>query len=239
MVIFLLMAGYFFKDHLLHAEDQVIHGPYTISERLQEYGNTVDTRLAPDFLHANVSYPPAKMTLVILKKERRVELYAGNGDQPQRYIRSYPILAASGHLGPKLRQGDGQVPEGVYQVESLNPNSSYHLALHVNYPNTFDRQKAKLEGRTDPGGDIMIHGSNVSIGCVALGDSAAEDAFVLSAKVGLPNVRLLFCPYDLRTGEEASLPSGLPSWTSELYANLRNELSTLPEPPPSDAVPAT
>ena len=100
------------------------------------------TRLQSDFEKAGIAYPPAKVTLVILKQEARVEVYAKNPEQPgtvseYHYIRSYPILAASGHLGPKLREGDGQVPEGIYAVESLNPNSHYHLALHVGYPNAF------------------------------------------------------------------------------------------------------
>jgi hypothetical protein len=61
-------------------------------------------------------------------------------------LKTYPILAGSGTLGPKLVEGDGQVPEGLYRVESLNPNSSFHLALRVNYPNEFDRAKGKLDG---------------------------------------------------------------------------------------------
>ena len=72
----------------------------------------------------------------------------------------YPIRAASGALGPKLREGDRQVPEGVYDIESLNPNSRFHVALRVGYPNAFDRQMAGREGRTALGGDIMIRASH-------------------------------------------------------------------------------
>lgn len=75
------------------------------------------------------------------------------------HIKSYPILAASGSIGPKLRESDMQVPEGVYQIESLNPNSQFHLSLRVNYPNEFDREQARIDGRAQLGGDIMIHGS--------------------------------------------------------------------------------
>ncbi len=82
---------------------------------------------------------------MILKQERRVELYAQNSvaESSWRFIRSYPILAASGHLGPKLREGDWQVPEGIYAVESLNPNSHYHLALHVDYPTLSTARRRK------------------------------------------------------------------------------------------------
>jgi murein L,D-transpeptidase YafK len=71
---------------------------------------------------------------------------------------------ASGKAGPKLREGDGQVPEGIYRIDGLNPNSSYHLSLKLNYPNDFDLEQARTEGRTELGGDIFIHGKAVSIG---------------------------------------------------------------------------
>ena len=227
------LAAYLRQDWLFGEIDQTIHGPRSVAERVEQYGGTVEARLKPDFANANVSYPPDKITLVILKQEKTVELYAQNAGATYRFIHSYPILAASGHLGPKLREGDWQVPEGLYGVESLNPNSHYHLALHVDYPNAFDLDKARADGRTQLGGDIMIHGSNVSIGCVALGNSAAEDLFVLTAKAGVKNVRLIFCPFDFRSTKKALAGPDLPAWTPELYAQLDQNLATLPLPPPA------
>jgi murein L,D-transpeptidase YafK len=66
---------------------------------------------------------------------------------------------ASGGLGPKLGAGDRQGPERIYAIESLNPNSLFHLSMRLNYPNEFDQMRAKQDGRSDLGGDIMIHGS--------------------------------------------------------------------------------
>jgi hypothetical protein len=230
----LLAAAYYFKgDRALSDLDVAMHGPYSIKERVDEYGDTVAARLAPDFARAGVAYPPQKITLIILKRERELQLYAEAAGGDYKFIRAYPILAASGHLGPKLREGDWQVPEGIYGVDSLNPNSHYHLALHVGYPNDFDRTKAKSDGRDNLGGDIMIHGSHLSIGCVAMGNSGAEDLFVIAAKVGLPNVHLLFCPIDFRVTKEEPGGSGLPLWTPELYANLERAL--VPFPPPTAA----
>jgi hypothetical protein len=203
----------------------------TIDERLHEYGAVVASRLAPDFARAGVAYPPTRLTLVVLKAERRMEVYAAAGSGPEKFIRAYPILAASGGLGPKLREGDGQVPEGVYGVDSLNPNSHYHLALHVDYPNAFDRAKARADGRTRLGGDIMIHGNEVSIGCVAMGDVAAEDLFVLAARTGLPQVRILMCPFDFRLANNYQLDfSTMPPWVKELYDRLSDQLLALPVP---------
>jgi hypothetical protein len=187
----------------------------------------VRSRLAPYFHAVGGPYPPSSVTLVGLKEERRLLLYARAADGGMQWIRSYPILGASGGPGPKLRRGDRQVPEGIYRVESLNPNSRYHLALRVGYPSEWDRQQARRDGRSDLGGDIMIHGGDASIGCIAIGDEAAEDLFVLAADVGLANMHMILAPVDFRRG---TVPPSAdqPPWVGELYRRIRAELSTLP-----------
>ena len=80
--------------------------------------------------------------------------------------------------GQELRQGDGQIPEGIYRIEHLNPMSSFYLSMKVGYPNDFDRARAKEDGRTDLGGDIFIHGSCVTIGCVPLQNGPIEEVYL-------------------------------------------------------------
>src|SRR5688572_1161084 len=104
-----------------------LFGAKTIADRLDEYGPIARSRLQPYFDSASVSYPPPRIVLVGLKAERRLEVYAADSTGVMRRIRAYPILAASGVAGPKLREGDRQVPEGIYRIESLNPNSRFHL----------------------------------------------------------------------------------------------------------------
>jgi murein L,D-transpeptidase YafK len=163
-------------------------------------GDTVDTRLRPDFARAGVAYPPERLVMVAFKAEKRLELYGPDAAGRLQRVHSYPILAASGGPGLKLREGDEQVPEGFYRIELLNPNSRYHLSLRVNYPNDEDIARARAENRdlSTLGGDIMIHGGAASIGCLAMGDPAAEDLFVLVQRTGLDNVSLLITPEDLR-----------------------------------------
>ena len=201
----------------------------SVADRLAEFGASARARMKPDFNKAVVGYPPPRIALVVLKEERRMEVYASTSNRMQ-FIRSYPVLAASGVLGPKLREGDRQVPEGIYAIESLNPNSAYHVSLRLNYPNEFDRAQARRDGRTALGGDIMIHGKSVSIGCVAIGDQAAEDVFTLAADTGLANVTVVCSPFDLRT-RIAPGGTGSPAWTSDLYARIKSELALLPRPP--------
>lgn len=200
----------------------------TVAERIQQYGDQARARLKPRFEQAHVSYPPRQVTLVGLKTERVLQVYASDATGASRFIRSYPIRAASGQLGPKLREGDHQVPEGIYPIESLNPNSRFHLALRVGYPNTFDREQAAKESRVKLGGDIMIHGSSISVGCLAMGDEAAEDLFVLVSDTGLPNSTVIIAPVDFRTGKSLPQSVQLPAWTESLYSQIRLRLAELP-----------
>jgi murein L,D-transpeptidase YafK len=173
------------------------------------------------------------VTPVALKQEKQFEVYASGHDSAMRFVRAYPIAAASGSAGPKLRNGDRQVPEGIYAIESLNPNSRFHLALRVGYPNTFDREMAARDARGDLGSDIMIHGGSGSIGCLAMGDEAAEDLFVLAADVGIEKVTLILAPGDLRRRSESAPRDSTaePAWLGQLYERITTELLNLPTPP--------
>lgn len=157
-----------------------------------------------------------KLRILVFKNERSVEVHAPGWKAP----RIYPMTAFSGTLGPKLREGDGQIPEGIYGIEYLNPNSSYYLSLKVTYPNASDRARAKANGRTNLGGDIMIHGRSVTIGCVPVGDDAIEDIFYLASAVGIKNVSVVIAPYDMRKGRKPEMERSQLKW----YPNLCNEI---------------
>jgi len=90
-------------------------------------------------------------------------------------FRTYPIAAASGALGPKLVEGDGQVPEGFYFVppSAMKPDSQFHLAFNIGYPNEYDRAHDRS------GTFIMVHGNCVSIGCLAMTDDKIEEIYTL------------------------------------------------------------
>lgn len=205
---------------------------FTVAQRLLQYGEMARKRLRPHFKAAGIPYPAEAITLVGLKKERRLELYAGKSHKDLKFIRHYPILAASGETGPKLKQGDKQVPEGLYRITALNPNSKFHLSLRVNYPNQFDVTMGKKDRRTKLGDHIMIHGDCVSAGCLAMGDEVAEELFVLASDTGLRRMRLILSPIDFRTKD---LPKDIdtkkrPKWTKKLYARITKELKKLPLP---------
>jgi hypothetical protein len=203
----------------------------TIEERVAQFGAPVRERLAPAFEAAGVAYPAKELAFLVFKDSFLLQVYGRDeAAQPWQLIKVYPVLAMSGGPGPKLKEGDRQVPEGIYAAEFLNPNSRFHLSIRLNYPNAFDRGMAEREGRKDLGSDIMIHGSNASIGCIAVGDEAAEDLFILAAMSGKEAVSILVSPTDLRrTRTTPDLPQ-LP-WTKELYTLLREALAAFPVTP--------
>ena len=168
-----------------------------------------------------IAYPPPALTLVGLKEEKRLEVWA-RGPRGWVLYRAYPVLAASGGPGPKLREGDRQVPEGVYRLTHLNPASSYHLSIRVDYPNAFDRARGAEDGRPALGGDIYIHGKAVSIGCLAIGDHNIEQLFVLMADTGLTDARIVLAP-----GRSLDVPPDAPRWTAGLYREIAGELAAL------------
>jgi len=228
LVFFVLaMCALPFRRHLIRPVASVISiakGRSTVAKRVAQYGPAVHARLAGDFKRVGCMYPPAKMKLVGLKKEKRLEVWVAPTNGVFALLKSYPIIGTSGGLGPKLAEGDSQMPEGIYRIDFLNPNSRYHLSLRVDYPNAYDRAKAALDGRTKLGGDIMIHGSAWSDGCLAMGDPAAEDLFILVAETGLSNITVVLSPVDFRIRELPDKRPKVPAWTPGLYVVIKQEL---------------
>lgn len=153
-----------------------------------------------------------------LKKERLLEVFIkSRKDDRFHFFRSYPIAAASGELGPKLREGDQQVPEGFYMVTApaMNPESKFHLAFNIGYPNAFDR----FHKRT--GSFIMIHGGRASIGCLAMTDPAIEEIYILcdaALRSGQAGVPVHFFPFRLT---EKNLEAHAQHPWSGFWNNLR------------------
>jgi hypothetical protein len=207
--------------------------PLNAPPRLASMLARAETRLTPYFAANRIAYPPPAATFIALKEEGRLELWA-QADEGWRFVRSYLIRATSGRLGPKLREGDRQVPEGVYRISALNPNSRFHLSLRLDYPNEFDRARAADEGRTQLGGDIMIHGNRVSIGCIAVGDVAVEELFALATRLGPGGVRVVVSPMDLRRAAPAAATAQAAEshpWLDSLYGSIAHTLGDFPLPP--------
>lgn len=190
------------------------------------YANPVDRRLQPYFKRANLAYPPKHIALLTFKKERRMELWARDQASPWRHVRNYSLTAMSGGPGPKLQENDRQIPEGIYHISTMNPFSAWHLSMKIDYPNQFDLMHALLDHRTRLGGDIFIHGSDKSIGCLAVGDVAIEELFLLVDRVGRGNAQVIIAPNDLRREPPLQVPYKNPTWVSQLDNRIASALQT-------------
>lgn len=165
------------------------------------------------------------MAILAFKKEQILEVVVRkNENESWELLKMYPFTAFSGKIGPKLKNGDKQITEGIYQMEYLNPNSKYHLSIKVNYPNAFDEEKAKQDGRTDLGGDIMIHGKSVTIGCIPVGDKNIEEIFILATKTKNKHFPIIIAPHDFRTNKTFPKIEAI-SWEKDLYENISKELT--------------
>jgi murein L,D-transpeptidase YafK len=152
-----------------------------ILERHLAYGRVKDAKEETDvalkklFESKGLIYPSKEVFFRAFKKDNLFEMWAKDTKTGQFVlVKSYEICYASGELGPKRRRGDYQVPEGFYYVDYYNPQSSFHLAVRVNYPNDSDKKLSKFK---DWGSDICIHGSCVSIGCISITDEKIKEVY--------------------------------------------------------------
>ena len=146
------------------------------TSRLTQVRERVWSSVVGDLKKAGLK-PGAPVYVRIFKESRELELWIRD-DIGGRYrlYKNFPIATYGGQrLGPKVKQGDGVAPEGFYHVgaRQLNPESKFHLAFNVGYPNGYDR----FHKRT--GDFIMVHGSDVSIGCFAMTDPQIEIIYLL------------------------------------------------------------
>jgi len=111
----------------------------------------------------------------IFKQEKRLEVWMQPGAGQFRLFRAYDICNYSGQLGPKLREGDNQAPEGFYRVglKQLNPNSRHHLAFNLGFPNAYDQSLHRT------GSALMVHGGCSSVGCYAMTDANVDQIYAI------------------------------------------------------------
>jgi hypothetical protein len=211
-----------------HSMAPKINWDDAIENAITRYGLQAEPSLMMMFEQARVSYPPYDVALLAFKKEQHIQLWAKNENGSWRYIHTYPLTAFSGRLGPKLKERDRQIPEGIYRITMFNPFSSMHLSMMINYPNDFDRLQAIKDGRRNLGNNIFLHGKSFSVGCLAIGDEAIDQLFLLTHRVGLSHVQVIIAPNDLRRAKPATNTFAQPRWLPELYEQIGQALKRFP-----------
>ncbi|MBC7996560.1 MAG: L,D-transpeptidase family protein [Leptolyngbya sp.] len=208
----------------------------TTPEVISKYGYSVRKKLKPIFKSLDVPYPPKHLTWIALKSEKSLQLFAPDRRGKNQLLLVYSIIGASGTSGPKLREGDKQVPEGFYKIDGFRPNVIAHLAVSVNYPNAEDIAHARAEKRKNLGSDILIHGSKWSTGCLAMGNEPIEELFVLAHDTGIKNIDLIFAPWNFSSEPQKSKQtitaekkySNQPDWLPGLYLRMAKILKQYP-----------
>jgi|GEM_PF-197758 len=159
-------------------------GPFTKEQT--QYSRVLAARIEKRFeikklyRERGIEYPAAEVFIRIFKRERELELWVRPTSSEQfALLKTYPICALAGELGPKQFEGDGQTPEGFYFIDRFNPTSEYHLSLHLDYPNRADRALWKSP---NPGGEIFIHGGCNSAGCMAVTDDAIKEIYWIAVE---------------------------------------------------------
>ena len=186
------------------------------SPRARAAFTKVEPTLARD-LRATGLRLGAPIFMRVFKKSAELEVWVEDKSGRYSLFRTYDICNYSGSLGPKVKLGDKQSPEGFYYVtaEQLNPRSHYHLSFNLGYPNAFD------QGLRRTGGNLMIHGDCVSIGCYAMTDEKIEEIYALaesSLRNGQRDVPVHVFPF--RMTERAMYRFRRSTW-SDFWHNLK------------------
>ena len=173
-------------DDLIRMGQQCAKEEYYIENKF--ITKTLEEGLAE--LAANIGDP---LFIRIFKEESLLEVWMHTGTVYE-HLKDYAICTYSGNLGPKLKEGDSQAPEGFYKVKKyqLNPNSKFHLSFNLGYPNKYDR----AHDRT--GSFLMVHGNCVSDGCYAMTDEKIEEIYALvegALKKGQKDVQVHAYPF--------------------------------------------
>ncbi len=214
-LLFLSVGGYFVMQFSKGAEEGLglSEADYASGKkRFAAVKKKVTPSLKTAFTEKKLKWG-SPVFLRAFKEEKTLEVWVQNREGQFTLFQSYPIAAASGDLGPKLREGDQQVPEGFYFVNRsrMKPDSAFHLAFNIGYPNKFDQTM----GRT--GSFIMVHGSNLSIGCLAMTDEKIEEIYTLcdaALSGGQSFFRIHIFPFRM-TDDQMALQSNsewLPFW---------------------------
>lgn len=173
LISFALTAGF-----LTNGQSSFVEYQKSFAKVADVFQRKEDT-LRRQFESRGLKWPAKYVYLRSFKYDSQLEVWVKNSIQePYKLFKTLKVCAMAGSLGPKRMQGDYQVPEGFYYINEFKPNSAYHLSLGLNYPNASDRM---LSDSLYPGGDIFIHGSCVTEGCIPITNDQIEDLYVITS----------------------------------------------------------
>jgi murein L,D-transpeptidase YafK len=149
-------------------------------QRVKSAYDEKETTVKKYFEEKNLSPEGYHIFLRAFKLDQALEVWIKpKNESSYTLLHTYDVCARSGVPGPKRREGDAQVPEGIYQINHFNPVSNFHLSLGIDYPNAADKI---LSDRKNPGSAIYIHGNCVTIGCIPLTDEKIKELYIMAVE---------------------------------------------------------
>jgi murein L,D-transpeptidase YafK len=175
--IILIVAGFCALTDL-SAQNSFLEYQKSFNRVSDAFRRKEDT-LRRQFAARNLTWPAKYVYIRSFKYDSELEVWVRNSIEEEfKLFKTYKVCALAGDLGPKRFQGDFQVPEGMYYINEFNHNSAFHLSLGLNYPNASDKL---LSDSLQPGGDIFIHGSCVTTGCIPITNPQIEELYILTS----------------------------------------------------------
>ena len=169
-----IFVGLLMLQGLSFKESQLSHS--RVSVAYEQKDKTVQRY----FKNKNLDFNSFHLFIRVFKKEKLVEVWIREKNKDSfTLLQTYDFCMSSGMLGPKRKEGDLQIPEGVYQINHFNPQSKFYLSLGLNYPNASDRI---LSDKQHPGKDIYLHGSCVTVGCIPLTDDKIKELYIMAVE---------------------------------------------------------
>jgi murein L,D-transpeptidase YafK len=168
LIMFVFLQGVSFKESQLQFQ--------RVKTSYEEKQETVKRY----FESKKLGYQGYHLFLRGFKKERQLEIWIKEtGSDTFTLLHTYSFCTTSGTLGPKRKEGDLQIPEGIYHINHFNPQSNFYLSLGINYPNASDKI---LSDKQRPGGSIYIHGNCVTIGCIPITDDKIKELYIMAVE---------------------------------------------------------
>ena len=215
-ITFFLML---FSFTMTQAQDNEFLDQQLNYDRVEEAFDLKENMLKEMFAEQNLSWPPQEIYLRSFKAEAVLEVWVKSNDE-FKLFNVYPICKNSGNFGPKRKEGDGQVPEGLYAINRFNPVSSCWLSLGINYPNESDDV---ISDDARPGSDIFIHGNCVTIGCLPMTNDKIKEIYVLAVLAknqGQEDIPVHMFPFEFNTLNVSIFSYEFPEH-KEFWNNLR------------------
>lgn len=197
--------------------------PNEKAERESFYGKRaiIDSLLLAENLDLN-NY---EIKMQAFKSERVLEVFLRAPMGEWRLLREFPFCNFSGKLGPKLKEGDLQIPEGIYRVAVFNPQSKFYLSLGLDYPNARDML---LADPSQPGSDIYIHGGCETVGCIPITNEKIAELYLL-AKDAKEDIVVSIFPFKPGRENLQKYVAEFPQWETFWKALFAEAEITIPQ----------